>query len=128
MRRIHRFVWGHVIAALVIGAAAGSFLDWQAVAAFSALMAVNAVISSLICWWWPGFSAAWWKLWPMAALINPLMVAAIAWSLEHWDCLISRRGGWSCMLDDVGLWVAAACLPSPLIGLAARWWRGRRIA
>ena len=128
MRRIPAFVLGHVLGALVIGAVAGAFLDLMAVATFSGVLAANAVVSSLVCWWWPGLGARWWKLWPMATFASPLMVAALAWSLEQWDCLVAGKTGWSCMLAWLGPDVAGACLPSPLVGLAARWWNKRRIA
>ena len=128
MRRIHPFVVGHVIGAAITGVVAGAFLDWQAVVSFSAVLALNAVIGSLVCWWRPGFEAAGWKLWLMASFANPLMVAAIAFSLDQYNCLLGRQTGWNCMFADVGPLTAAACLPSPLVGLAARWWRKRRPA
>ncbi len=49
MRRIHPFVYGHVIGALVTGLVAGAPLDATAVLAFSGILAVNAVIGSLVC-------------------------------------------------------------------------------
>ena len=128
MRRIHPFVYGHVIGALLTGAVAGAFLDGTAVMVFSSVLAANAVIGSLVCWWRPGFEAAGWKLWLMASFANPLMVAAIAFSLDQYNCLLGRQTGWNCMFADVGPLTAAACLPSPLVGLAARWWRKRRPA
>ena len=127
MRRIHPFVCGHVLGALVIGAVAGAFLDLRAVATFSILMAANAVIGSLVCRWRPGFEAAGWKLWLTASFANPLMVAAIAFSIDQYDCLISERTGWNCMFAELGPLTAAVCLPSPLVGLAARWWRKRGV-
>ena len=128
MGRVPAFVWGYVLGALVTGAVAGAFFDLKAVATFSALLAGNALVSGLICWWWPGFAGAWWKLWPMATLVNPLMLASIAWSIDQWQCLIGGRTGWDCMFADVGPFVATLCLPPPLIGFAARWWRRRAIA
>ena len=128
VRRIHPFVVGHVIGAAITGVVAGAFLDWQAVVSFSAVLALNAVIGSLVCWWRPGFEAAGWKLWLMASFANPLMVAAIAFSLDQYDCLLGRQTGWNCMFADVGPLTAAACLPSPLVGLLARWWCRRRAA
>ena len=119
------FVYGHVGGALITGVVAGAFLDWTAVASFSSLLAANAAIGSLICWWRPGFEAAGWKLWLMATLASPLMVAAIAFSLDQYECLIGQRTGWNCMFSSVGPMTAAACLPSPLIGLVARWWKRR---
>ncbi len=114
--------------ALVVGAAAGAFLDWKAVASFSGVMAVNAAVGSLVCWWRPGFEASGWKLWLVATLANPLMVAAIAFSIDQVDCLAGRQTGWNCMFADVGPLTAMACLPSPLIGLLARWQARRRAA
>ena len=128
MRRIHPFVVGHVIGAAITGVVAGAFLDLQAVVTFSAVLALNAAIGSLVCWWRPGLGAACWKLWLTASFANPLMVAAIAFSLDQYNCLVGRQTGWNCMFADVGPLTAAACLPSPLIGLLARWWRRRRAA
>ena len=128
MGRIHPFVLGHVIGAAITGVVAGAFLDWTAVASFSGVLAVNALISALVCWWRPGFEAAGWKLWLVASFANPLMVAALAFSLDQYNCLLGRQTGWNCMFADVGPLTAAACLPSPLIGLLARWWRRRRAA
>jgi hypothetical protein len=127
VRRIHPFVYGHVLGALAIGAAAGAFLDWRAVATFSVLLAANAVIGSLICWWRPGFEAAGWKLWLAASFANPLMLSAIGFSIDQYECLIGQRTGWNCMFAELGPLTAALCLPSPLIGLAARWWKRRSV-
>jgi hypothetical protein len=124
VRRIHPFVYGHVIGAFVVGAAAGAFLDLKAMMIFSSLLAANAAIGSLVCWWRPGFDAAWWKLWLVATFATPLMLAAIAFSIDQYDCLIGQRTGWNCMFRGVGLDTMMACLPSPLIGLAVRWWKG----
>jgi hypothetical protein len=39
-----------------------------------------------------------------------------------------RQDRLDCMFSDVGPLAMMACLPSPLIGLAARWWQRRRRA
>ncbi len=123
MRHVHPFVWGHVVGAFVVGAVSGSFLDAKAVMIFSSLLAANAAIGSVVCWWQPGFEAPGWKLWLSATLANPLMLAAIAFSIDQHDCLFQSVRGWHCMFADVGPLTVAACLPSPLIGLAVRWWK-----
>ena len=128
MRRIHPFVYGHVVGAFVVGAGSGATLDLTAVLVFSSLLAANAVIGSLVCWWRPGFEAAGWKLWLTATFANPLMLAAIGFSIDQYDCLTGQRTGWNCMFSDVGPLTVMACLPSPLIGLVARWWKRRRPA
>ena len=101
MRRIHPFVWGHVIGALIVGALSGSSLDAKAVFTFSGLLAANAAIGSLVCWWRPGFEAAGWKLWLVATFANPLILAGIAFSIDQWDCLFKSVKGWSCMFSDI---------------------------
>ena len=128
MRRIDPFVLGHVVGALVVGGVAGAFLDLKAVLVLSSLLAANAAIGSLVCWWRPGFEAAWWKLWPVATFANPMMLAAIAFAISSYDCLVGNHTGWNCMFADAGPDVIEACLPSPLIGLAVRWWWRRRRA
>ena len=125
MRRIHPFVYGHVIGAFVTGAVAGAFLDLKAVMIFSSLLAANAAIGSLICWWRPGFEAAWWKLWLVATFANPLMLSAIAFSIDQYDCLIGQRTGWNCMFSDIGPTVVGACLLPPLLGVGLHWLWGR---
>jgi hypothetical protein len=125
MRRIHPFVYGHVIGAFVVGGFSGATLDLKAVLVFSSLVAANAAIGSLVCWWRPGFEAAGWKLWLVATFANPLMLAAIGFSIDQYECLIGERTGWTCMFRDVGPLTVMTCLPSPLIGLAVRWWKRR---
>jgi hypothetical protein len=100
--------------------------DGSAVLVFSSVLAANAVIGSLVCWWRPGFEAAGWKLWLMATFANPLMLSAIAFSIDSYGCLVGARTGWNCLFTDAGPDVIGACLPSPLIGLAVRWWWRRR--
>jgi hypothetical protein len=128
VRRIHPFVYGHVVGAFLVGAVAGAFLDLKAVLVFSSLLAANAAIGSLVCWWRPGFEAAWWKLWPVATFANPMMLSAIAFSIDQYGCLTGQQSGWNCMLSDVGPLTVKACLPSPIIGLAARWLKRRSAA
>ena len=126
LRMTHPFVLGHVLSAIVIGAVGGTFLELKAVFTLAALLGGNAAIGALICWAWPGLNGAWWKLWPMATLVNPLVLAGIAWSLDQWDCLVGGKTGWDCMFASVGPLAIEACLPSPLVGLATRWWQNRR--
>ena len=114
MPGIHPFVWGHVIGALIVGAVSGSFLDVKAVFTFSGLLAANAAISSLVCWWRPGLDAAGWKLWLTATFANPMMLAAIAFTIDQYDCLMGGPAD-GCMLASVGPMTVEACLPSPLI-------------
>lgn len=128
MPHIHSFVYGHVIGALIVGAVSGAFLDVKAVFTFSGLLAANAAVGSLIGWWRPGLEAAGWKLWLTTSFVNPLMLVAIFFIYDQYDCLVGQRTGWNCMFSDLGPMMAAACLPSPLIGLAVRWWKRRSAA
>lgn len=120
----HPFVVGSVLGGLVGGILLG-VLD---VATFTGALAANAVVTALICWWRPGLEAAAWKLWLTATLVNPLLLAAVGWSIDQWGCLTGARSGWDCILAGVGPLVAAACLPAPVLGLLARRLFGRRPA
>lgn len=128
MRRIPSFVYGNVIGGLIAGIVAGAFLDLKAVAIFSTVLAANAAIVSLVCWWKPGFEAAAWKLWLMATLVNPLMLLALGFTIEQYECLVGGKTGWNCMFAGIGPLVAGICLVPPLAGLALRWWTSRRKA
>ena len=123
MKRIDPFAFGHVIAALVAGAVAGAFLDLTAVMVFSSVLAASAIVSALVCWRWPGFAAAAWKLWLIGVLANPLFLAAVAFSIEQYECLVGRKTGWNCMFSDLGPMVAGMCLLPPIGGLLWRGWK-----
>ena len=69
---------------------------------FSSLLAANAIIGSLVCWWHPGFDAAGGSSGSAATFANPLMLAAIAFSIDQYDCLIGQRTGWNCMFRASG--------------------------
>src|SRR5581483_8515905 len=97
MRRIHPFIYGHVVAALIAGAVAGATLDAQAAIMGAILLAAGAMVSSAVCWWKPGFEAPPWLLVPAAILANPLMLAALAFMAVDYECLVGSRGGWNCL-------------------------------
>jgi hypothetical protein len=124
VRRLSPFVLGQVLGALLIGAVGGSFLDLRAIFTFAIAMAVGASASAIVCRWWPGYDAAGWRLWLTGALANPLLLVALGFSVDSYECLLGKRTGWNCMFADIGPLVAGICLLPPLLGLAARWlWR-----
>lgn len=131
MRRIPPFVYGSVIGGLITGIVAGAFLDLKAVAIFSAVLAANAAIVSLVCWWKPGFEATAWKLWLMAALANPLMLTALGFTIDQYECLVGSKTGWNCMFATIGPLAAGICLIPPTVGVLVRWlvaWRRKAIS
>ena len=123
MKRIAPFVFGHVMGALAAGAVAGAFLDLEAVLVFSSVLAASAVVSAVVCWRWPGFDAAAWKLWLVGVIANPMFLAAVAFSVDQYECLIGRKTGWNCMFSDLGPMVAGMCLLPPIGGLLWRAWK-----
>lgn len=125
MRAFSPFVYGHVLGALLIGAVCGSFLDVRAIFTFAIAMTVGAAASAMVCRWWPGFAAAGWRLWLTGALGNPLLLVALGFSIDSYECLLGRRTGWNCMFSDIGPLVAGVCLLPPLFGLGLRWLWGR---
>lgn len=126
MRRIPSFVYGSVIGGLITGIVAGAFLDLKAVLIFSAVLAANAAIVSLVCWWKPGFEAAAWKLWLMATFANPLILVALGFTIDQYECLIGSKTGWNCMFATIGPLVAGVCLVPPTVGVLVRWLVARR--
>lgn len=121
MRALSPFVYGHVLGALLIGAVGGSFLDLRAILTFAAAMAVGAAASAVVCRWWPGYDAPGWRLWLAGALGNPLLLVALGFSIDSYDCLTGKRTGWDCMFSDIGPIVVGVCVLPPLFGLALRW-------
>ena len=83
MLRIHPFVMGHLIGAVLTGGAAGAFSDPRA--AFIGALALfgGALVSSYVCQWWPGVEAPAWKLWLVAVFANPVMLAALGFNVTQ---------------------------------------------
>lgn len=126
MRRVPSFVYGHVLAALLIGLVAGSFLDLKAVMVFGSGMAAGAIASALVCWLWPGFAGPGWQLWIAGVIGNPVFLGAAFFAYQDIDCLLGTKTGWGCMFASIEPQVMGACLVPPLVGLAVRWLAGRR--
>lgn len=124
MQRLHPFVQGHAVMAVIVGIAVGALLGDRQVAGWGAtLMLAGAIVSSLVCWKWPGFEAPWWKLLPVAIFASPVMLTAIGFVATHAGCFAGY--GSDCLIVGFALWAAIACLLPPLGGLAWRW-RSRR--
>ena len=119
-QRVHPFVLGHLAGALFAGGFAGTFFDAIAVMTFAAILAGNALVATLVCWWWPGLNAAGWKLWLATSLANPLVLAGCGWSAIQYECLIGEKTGWDCLFADVGPFAAGMGLLPPVLGVAAR--------
>jgi hypothetical protein len=117
---------GHVGGALIIGAIAGVFLpNPLMVLVGAASLGAAAAISSVVCWWWPGFDTAGWKLWPVAVLASPLMLLALGFLLYDWECVVGTRRGWDCIGAALAIVVTGTCLLPPFGGLIWRWWKRR---
>ena len=128
MRRIHPFVYGHVVAALIVGVAAGATLDAQAAAMGAVVLMAGAIVSSVVCWWKPGFEAPAWQLVPVAILANPLMLLAQGFMVVDVECLVGSRKGWNCIGAAIAVMVAGVCLLPPFGGWLWRWWKRRAAA
>ena len=125
MLRIHPFVMGHLIGAVMTGAIAGAFINPQA--AFIGALALfgGALVSCFVCQWRPGVEADAWKLWPAAVLANPVMLAALGFMAVDWDCVAGSRRGWDCLAAAMAIVAAGLCLLPPVGGLLWRWWKRR---
>ena len=125
MKRIHPFVWGHVVAALISGIAAGATLDAQAAGMGATLLTAGAIVSSLVCWWKPGFEAPAWQLIPVAIIANPIMLLALGFMIADADCLVGSKRGWDCLVVAIAVLVAGVCLVPPFGGWLWRAWKRR---
>jgi hypothetical protein len=126
MLRIHPFVMGHLIGAVMTGAAAGAFINPQA--AFIGALALfgGALVSSFVCQRWPGVEAAAWKIWPVAVFASPVMLAAVGFMAADWECVVGMRRGWNCLTAAMAILAAGLCLVPPVAGLLWRGWKRRR--
>jgi hypothetical protein len=126
MKSIHPFVYGQVVTALVSGVVAGvSALSVNAAGMSAALLSAGAIVSSVVCWWKPGFEAKWWLLLPVALLANPLMLVAIGFMVNDIECALGTRRGWSCIGFALAFLAGAASLAPPFGGLIWRQVRRR---
>jgi len=128
MLRIHPFVMGHLIGAVMTGAIAGAFINPQAAFIGAVGLFGGALVSCFICQWRPGVEAAAWKLWPAAVLANPIMIAALVFMAVDWQCIVGARRVWDCLAAAMAIIAAGLCLLPPLGGLLWRWWKSRRVA
>jgi hypothetical protein len=117
MRALSPFVYGQVLGASRRRA-------WRlvprprAIFTFAIAMAVGAAASAMVCRWWPGYDAPGWALWLTGAIANPLLLVALGFSIDRYDCLLGKRTGWDCMFSDIGPMVVGVCLLPPLVGSA----------
>ena len=125
MLRIHPFVMGHLISAVMTGSIAGFFINAEAAFITGVSLAGGAVVSSFVCQWRPGVDAGGGKLWAVAVLANPIMIAALAVMALDWQCVVGARRGWDCVAAAMAIVAACRCLVPPLGGLLWRWWRRR---
>lgn len=126
MQNIHPFVLGHVVGAALVGAVAGPLIEGRAAIIVAAVLVGGAVVSSLVCRWWPGWDGAAWKLWLVAVLANPAMLAALGFLAGDWQCVVGLRGGLNCLAAAIALVAAGFCLLPPAGGLLWRWRKRQR--
>ena len=126
MLRITPFVMGHLVSAVMVGAGAGAFLDVRASLYFALALLVGAAASSRVCQWKPGFEAAGWKLWLVAVITNPILLASLAVMAFDWECVAGLRRGWNCIGTAIAIAAAGLCLVPPVGGVAWRAWKRYR--
>lgn len=119
---------GHLIGAVMTGAIAGAFVNPQAAFFGGLALLGGAIVSSFVCQWRPGVEAAAWKLWSVAVLANPIMIAALAFMVHDWQCVLGTHRGWDCLEAAMAIVTACLCLLPPVGGLLWRWWKRHRAA
>lgn len=126
MLRIKPFVMGHLVSAVLVGAGAGAFLDVRASLYVALALLAGAVVSSLVCQWKPGVEAAGWKLWLVAVIANPILLASLGYMAFDWECVAGLRRGWNCIGAAIAIAAAGLCLVPPVGGVAWRGWKRYR--
>ena len=128
MLRIHPFVMGHLIGAVMTGAIAGAFIGPRASFIAAVTLLAGAVVSCLICQRWPGVEAPAWKLWPVAVFANPVLIASFGFMVADSECVAGTRHGLNCLVVAMAIVTAGLCLLPPVGGLLWRGWKRRRAA
>mgnify|MGYP003599615353 CR=1 FL=1 len=126
MLRITPFVMGHLVAAVLVGAGAGAFIDMRASLYFALALVAGAVVSSLVCQWKPGVEAPAWRLYLVALLANPILMISLVVMALDWDCGVRLRRGWNCIAAAMAIAAAGLCLLPPFGGLLWRHWKRYR--
>ena len=125
MRAVPPFVTGYVVAAFLIGAGVGATMDVEAAVMGAGLLVGGALVACLICYWLLGFDAPWQRLLPAALFANPTFVVSLGAVLMDFGCIVGSRRGWDCLLAALAIVIGGGALPTPLGGLAWRWWKRR---
>ena len=120
MRRIHPFVYGHVVAALIVGASTGATLDAQAAAMGAGML--FAVFRLTL----PPILMQARRLLGEASI--PLMLLALGFMAVDYECVVGTKKGWNCLGMAIAIVVAGVCLLPPFGGWLWRWWKRRRPA
>ncbi len=126
MLRITPFVMGHLVAAVLVGAGAGAFLDLRLSLYFALALLAGAVVSSFVCQWKPGVEAPAWRLYLVALVANPILLISLVVMALDWDCVLGLRRGWNCIAAAMAIAAASLCLLPPLGGLLWRRWKRYR--
>jgi hypothetical protein len=110
------YVRGHVLSAFLIGVLLVELVPvWLPLAHL--YLGAGALVSVLVCWFWPGTHASAIKLWAVGVMANPLALIALVSAAWTADCHQSH----GCMIAVLSVMLILVCTVPPLIGLAARW-------
>jgi len=127
---MHPFFVGHLGAAIVLGALAGTvvgaFGRLEAAAYGAAFVAGGALVSALISAIGRGYNAPAGRLWLAATLGNPVFLVAILLLGSQWECFARPGFNDRCLLTFVTVLLIVVCCLAPCVGLLARWWSWRR--
>lgn len=126
MLRITPFVMGHLVAAVLVGAGAGAFLDLRLALYFALALLAGAIVSSFVCQWKPGVEAPAWRLYLVALIANPILLGSLVVMALDWDCVLGLRRGWNCFAAAMAIAAACLCLLPPFGGLLWRRWKRYR--
>jgi hypothetical protein len=113
---VRAFDIAHVSASMLTGFVSVQMIsnegEWGLVAVCTLAAGAGAGIAGIVCRWWPGLGASWWRLWLAAWLFNPLVLFVWGLVLYQYECLLGMTRGWDCM----ALALVVIASPVTLIG------------
>jgi hypothetical protein len=121
---MHPFLIGHLVSAVVLGAAVGAIVGkfgrLEGAALGAAAMAGGALVSAAIAAIGRGYDAPAGKLWLAATLGNPVCLLSLLFTGGGWNCFAGGIYDLGCFAHLVAALVAAVCALPPCAGLLLR--------
>jgi hypothetical protein len=121
------FVTVQLVAAPIVGAIAGAFMNLSATMSLASAMFGGAAVSAALSRYaWPRSDDSGWKLALVATFGNPLFLFALYAVVDTWCGLGRARDIRTCFVSGYAFGLALLCLVPVCTAFLWRWWKSRR--